>query len=192
MLSKVLIDIALKSEQEEDKENNDHNYVKLLTIHSAKGLEFENVFLVAFENGIFPSNGAMYSTIELEEERRLCYVAVTRAKKRLFLTNAKNRYVYGREQTQAVSMFFKEMNKDVITSNKDKVVEVKSYPKPGYETKKIEPVKKEGLKAGDKVKHDKFGEGLVVSVDGILATIAFKVPFGVKKLMKDHPSIVKI
>ncbi len=193
-LSKILIDISLKSEFDEDEENND--YVTLQTIHSAKGLEYKIVYLVVFESGIFPNNSSMMSTHELEEERRLCYVAMTRAEKELYISNARSRFVYGRSQYQIISPFFKEIDKNVLSSN-TLILPEPSFPKPKAKVnedviKIVKEKPKADLKAGDKVMHESFGLGVVVSVDDIIATIAFKIPYGVKKLIKNHPTLKKV
>jgi DNA helicase II / ATP-dependent DNA helicase PcrA len=107
ILASFLERAALYSEMDEDRENRD--YVRLLTIHSAKGLEFGVVFLVGAEEGLFPGYRAMGSEADIEEERRLAYVAMTRAKKKLYITTARSRLVFGQTQSMAVSRFVREI-----------------------------------------------------------------------------------
>ena len=92
-LEDFLTEISLVSDMSEHKQN--ENVITLMTVHSAKGLEFENVFIIGLEEGVFPHSNAFYDEEDLEEERRLCYVALTRAKKRLWLVNAKKRLLFG-------------------------------------------------------------------------------------------------
>ena len=103
VLAAFLERAALYSEMDEDRENRD--YVRLLTIHSAKGLEFGTVFLVGAEEGLFPGYRAMDSETDIEEERRLAYVAMTRAKVKLYVTTARSRLVFGQTQCLADSRF---------------------------------------------------------------------------------------
>ncbi len=107
MLASFLERAALYSEMDEDRENRD--YVRLMTIHSAKGLEFGAVFLVGAEEGLFPGYRAMGSESDIEEERRLAYVAMTRAKQKLYITTARSRLVFGQTQSLAVSRFVREI-----------------------------------------------------------------------------------
>ncbi|MGA1846186.1 ATP-dependent helicase [Deferribacter abyssi] len=137
----------------------DGGSVKLMTIHSAKGLEFDTVFLVGLENGLFPLFSSMDEQRELEEERRLCYVGITRAKKRLIVTYADTRIVYGRRQEMEPSIFIDEM----------RIVK-------GLE---------EEFKDGKKVFHSKFGKGMIISIKGsgedAKADVFFE-KFGIKKM----------
>jgi len=103
---------ALYSEMDEDR--NDNDYVRLMTIHSAKGLEFRTVFLVGAEEGLFPGYRALASDQDLEEERRLAYVAITRARERLFITTARNRLIFGQTQTMPVSRFICDIPAEYI------------------------------------------------------------------------------
>ncbi|SFP56632.1 DNA helicase-2 / ATP-dependent DNA helicase PcrA [Oscillibacter sp. PC13] len=106
-LSGFLNEIALYTDL--DSVEADDNCVTMMTIHSAKGLEFPNVYVVGMEEGIFPGNSAQYDEEELEEERRLCYVAMTRAKEKLTLTNARQRMLYGRTSANRASRFLEEI-----------------------------------------------------------------------------------
>ena len=160
--------------------------VTLMTVHSAKGLEFKYVFVIGMEEGIFPHNNSFSSNIDLEEERRLCYVAVTRAKEKLYLISAKRRMLYGMDSMNPISRFINEIDdnhKDVLDSefsiNKTKKIEKSVDTSIEYSV-------------GEKVCHDEFGEGIIVSVEKSILTIAFPHPYGIKMIMKGHKSIKKV
>ena len=114
-LEDFLLEISLISDVEEYKD--DPNRISLMTVHSVKGLEFDHVFVVGMEEGIFPHINSLMDNSELEEERRLCYVAITRAKDDLHLVNARRRTLFGKEQINPVSRFLGEINKDLIETN---------------------------------------------------------------------------
>ncbi len=186
-LEDFLTEISLVSDVTEHKDETD--VVTLMTVHSAKGLEFENVFLIGMEEGIFPHNNSFDSSEALEEERRLCYVAITRAKKRLWIVNANHRLIYGMDNYNKPSRFIDEINKEYINVEEAERKTIKSSM-----FKKIEKNVDETVdyQAGDKVMHDVFGEGVIISIDGSVVSIAFAHPHGVKKLLKGHKSIKKI
>lgn len=156
--------------------------VRLMTIHSAKGLEFGHVFLTGLENGLFPLHGSLDEPAELEEERRLCYVGVTRAKQDLHMTYAATRMVYGNRMPQRRSTFLDEMGIAGIKSNQK--------PKPNFHSashtpSKASSVEVNGIKSGSKVIHERFGEGMVVAVSGSGDTANADVFFkagGLKKI----------
>ena len=178
-LEDFLMEISLVSDIEEHKNNND--VVTLMTIHSAKGLEFDYVFLIGLEEGLFPHSNCMDNPEEIEEERRLCYVAVTRARKGLTLVNAKQRMLYGNTNVNAPSRFIAEISDDYL--DKDEVKTVK------FNKKSMIDDSAEYC-AGDKVVHDIYGKGIIISVGSVL-TIAFGHQYGIKKIMKGHKSIRK-
>ena len=186
-LEDFLTEISLVSDVTEHKDEKD--VVTLMTVHSAKGLEFENVFLIGMEEGIFPHNNSFESSEAIEEERRLCYVAITRAKKRLWLVNANHRLIYGMDNFNKPSRFIEEINKDYINEEKTERKTVKSNS-----FQKIQKAVDETVdyQAGDKIMHDVFGEGVIISIEGSVVTIAFAHPHGIKKLLKGHKSIKKI
>ena len=111
-LGDFLEEISLIADMQQHKEDGDE--ITLMTIHSAKGLEFKVVFLVGMEEGIFPHINSLMESDGLEEERRLCYVGITRAKERLYLTNAKRRMLYGKETMNHPSRFIDEIQDDLI------------------------------------------------------------------------------
>ena len=179
-LEEFLLEISLVSDMEEHKNNND--VVTLMTIHSAKGLEFDHVFIIGLEEGLFPHSNCLDSPDEIEEERRLCYVAVTRAKKTLTLVNARRRMLYGNTNSNPPSRFISEISDEYL--DKDVKEEVK-FNKEEMIDKTAE------YSVGDHVIHDIYGEGVVVAIGSVLS-IAFSHPYGIKKIMKGHKSIRKV
>ena len=185
-LSEFLDEISLVSDVEEHKNQTD--VVTLMTVHSAKGLEFDYVYIIGLEEGIFPHSMSLYDSNETEEERRLCYVAITRAKKFLTLLNAKRRLLYGQDSFNPPSRFIEEINdeyldKDIIKNNDSRLSKI-------FKSSNINSYEK--YKPGEKVKHDKYGEGVIIGVDTSILTIAFPHPHGIVKIMKGHKSIKKI
>lgn len=183
-LNEYLENISLVSATDDLEESND--YVKLMTIHNSKGLEFPIVFIVGFENEIFPGNKALNDDNELEEERRLCYVAITRAEKKLYLSYSHLRFIYGVDKLMTKSIFLKEIptklyeekfnktqgfNVSSLYSEKytekeekfsfKKKIEIDSKNMIPSSTSKSEIISKLGFKVGDRVKHKKFGLGVV-------------------------------
>lgn len=183
-LEEFLLEISLVADMNEHK--NDVDVVTLMTVHSAKGLEFDYVFIVGLEEGIFPHNNSLMSDSEIEEERRLCYVAITRAKIKLWLVNAMRRTLYGIDNANPPSRFINEISdKYLIKETKEKNVEIKSKFK-------VQIDENAEYKFGDKVKHDQFGIGVVVGIDKSILKVAFPAPFGIKTLIKGHKSIQKL
>ena len=185
-LEDFLDELSLVSDVSEQK-NETEEKVTLMTMHAVKGLEFDYVFVIGMEEGLFPHSNSMESSDELEEERRLCYVAITRAKKKLYIVNARSRMLYGRVSSNIPSRFISEMGEDVLDEIKKDTSNLTN--------KKIDKEKMfnedNDLHPGDFVKHDKYGAGVVINIDGSIATISF-THSGVKKLMKNHKSIKKV
>ena len=167
--------------------NDNDETVTLMTLHSAKGLEFKVVFIIGMEEGLFPHMRSFESSSELEEERRLCYVGITRAKTKLYLLSAKQRTIYGNTSSTIESRFVKEIDPELI--NKTVTTEEKKTS-----TKIVGNMYKEEIdeiKDGDKIVHTLFGEGVVISVKGGIATIAFKHSIGVKQIAANHKYLSK-
>lgn len=184
-LNQLLENLALRTDNDNVE---DDNAVRLSTYHQVKGLEFKNVFMVAMEEGVFPSQN-IETNEDLEEERRICYVGITRAKNRLYVTSAKSRFMYGQQNYAAPSRFIKEME----FTNKFKKKEAPTFTTTKTVEKKVEePSVNNEFKLGDKLNHKVFGDGLIVQIDGDIISVAFAMPYGIKKLMKNHPSIRKI
>lgn len=174
-----------------DMDNKDPNSdrIKLMTYHQAKGLEFKVVFMIALEEGIFP-NANVIDEGEIEEERRICYVGITRAKERLYLTYSQNRFLFGHKEMHQISRFIREMGFENL--ERDGIIKnTISLAKQAPEPVKAEPIVND-LAVGDNIEHTSYGVGRVVEIKGKIATVAFPLPTGIKKLMKDHPSIKKV
>lgn len=231
-LAEFLEQVALVADV--DNHQPDEDAVVFMTLHSAKGLEFPIVFMPGMEDGLFPGHRALDTMDGMEEERRLCYVGITRAKEQLFLTSAVSRMIYGRTEYTRESTFLKELDKDLFDEESDGLG-FRSYQERAYDTGSGLPVSnngrlpgttgmgkqhrsadgtasrpqygmskrpfdqlkyikqntetiknaaassKTGLKNGDRVSHPKFGEGMIITVKGDIATIAFDKA-GMKKL----------
>ena len=180
-LEDFLNEISLVSDIEEAKDNKD--VVTMMTVHAAKGLEFDYVFLIGMEENLFPHSRSIESNDELEEERRLCYVAVTRAKKKLYITSCNTRMLYGLDNHNPKSRFINEISDDYLDDIKITGNSKKS---------RITIDDSINYSLGEKVKHSEFGLGVIVGIDKSILTIAFKHPYGIKKIMKGHSSIAKI
>lgn len=186
-LEDFLLEISLISDVEEYKD--DPNRISLMTVHSVKGLEFDHVFVVGMEEGIFPHMNSLMETSELEEERRLCYVAITRAKDDLHLINARRRTLFGKEQINPVSRFIGEISQDLMETN---VKEEQSAKEEKIEVEEMFRQEEVDYQVGDYVYHETFGTGRVVEVTNTLVSVAFKHPHGIKKLMKNHKKLSKV
>lgn len=182
-LQTFLENIALVSDR--GQYNNDGDEVSIMTLHSAKGLEFNVVFLLGMEEGLFPHNRSFDSLSDLEEERRLCYVGITRAKEKLYLLSARQRTIFGKTSGTIESRFIKEINDDLI----NKISTVKER-----EEKRIVGNmynSSSEIKTGDNVIHTVFGQGVVVNISGGIATIAFKNGIGIKSIAANHKYLTK-
>ena len=182
-LEDFLNEVSLVSDVN-DQKNDNLPKVTLMTIHAVKGLEYKYVFVIGMEENIFPHVNSCEEDGGIEEERRLCYVAITRAKEKLYLVNALRRMLYGKTSVNMPSRFINEIDKDLIDAPEKKMVNMKFNKKEAFNDDN-------GLKTGDNVIHDIYGPGVVVNVDKSIATIAFKGQ-GIKKLMKNHKSIKKV
>ncbi len=182
-LEDFLNEVSLVSDVNDQKNDNSPK-VTLMTIHAVKGLEYKYVFVIGMEENIFPHVNSCEEDGGIEEERRLCYVAITRAKEKLYLVNALRRMLYGKTSVNMPSRFINEIDKDLIDAPEKKMVNMKFNKKEAFNDDNR-------LKTGDNVIHDIYGPGVVVNVDKSIATIAFKGQ-GIKKLMKNHKSIKKV
>ena len=184
-LEEFLIEISLISDVKEASDCDE--VVTLMTMHAVKGLEFDVVFITGLEEGLFPHSNSMFDESELEEERRLFYVAITRAKKVLYLTNARSRMLFGQIKSNLPSRFIEEINQEDIEKlfeeNKS-TKEIKINKKDNFNDNDLE------LKVGDHVNHNAYGDGIVVSLEKSVATIAFKV--GIKKILTTYKGLKKI
>lgn len=190
-LQNFLNSIALSSDEEGDEKD---DKVMLLTVHAAKGLEFDIVFLTGLEEGLFPlvkMNDIEDAIKELEEERRLCYVAITRAKKHLILTFANNRRIYGRLHSRLRSTFIEEIPERILLPVYTPISNNLMYN--DIKTTNLEVKNINHLSVGDKIEHNKFGIGKIVSIskDMSEAIIDFE-NFGQKRLLLSYANLRKI
>ena len=198
-LAEFMERIALLAEV--DNHDSDENAVVMMTMHSAKGLEFPFVFMPGMEDGLFPGWRAFDREDGLEEERRLCYVGITRARERLWLTGAQQRTLYGKTDYTRESQFLRELDKKLIEGDgiyeekkTDKTMGVfkdgitsetpfRPFDQLKYARQQINKnvqASSDTFAAGDRVSHPKFGEGDVLSCDGKIIEVSFAS--GVKKL----------
>lgn len=193
-LEQLLDELSLKVDTDYEP---DEDSVRMMTYHQAKGLEFDNVFMMAMEESVFPSWSSLINDYEIEEERRICYVGMTRARKRLYLTCAESRMQYGETRHNKLSRFINEVNVKYINNLAKKIedrptkkVEVRSFNQKqtlGQTIGKNKTV----YNIGDKINHISFGDGTIVSKENDVITVAFN-GVGIKKLLATHPSIRKI
>ena len=224
LLQSFLERIALLSDIDNRDESEDA--VVMMTLHSSKGLEFPVVFMPGMENGLFPGSASMDNPSKMEEERRLCYVGITRAMRKLYLTGAQTRMLYGRTDFTIESEFMREMDTDLLDG--DPTVAERSAnaggiygdggilgmrefkgryegSADGYDASFSKPfdalkfakkqaskgISNEGFEAGDRIRHPKFGEGLLIDQDAKTLTIAFD-SVGIKKLGKGFVKLTKV
>ena len=185
-LEDYLAEVMLKSDTDNIQEDGS---VTLATVHAVKGLEFKVVFVVGLEEGIFPLARSNNSESELEEERRLMYVAITRAENKIFLIHAAKRFMYGKSTYQKESRFLAELG--IVDKAKPK----KRTPaaKNSFFVEDKEETFDSGYKEGDKVFHSRFGIGKIVNIsdDGLVADIDFE-DVGTKSLMLNLASLEKV
>ena len=183
-LDDFLETISLVSDSTEYKDDNE--LVTLMTIHAAKGLEFRVVFIIGMEEGILPHANSLIKSDELEEERRLCYVAITRAKEKLFISNSERRMLYGRVDSHLPSRFIGEINDSLLSKNSEGVkIFHKEVPRVTASSEMQE------FSNGEIVLHSLFGKGVVVNVDERFVTIAFDKRYGIKKVLKSFKGLQK-
>ena len=209
-LTIFLNDLALLSDVDSYEE--EASEVTLMTLHAAKGLEFPVVFLVGMEEGVFPLSRAMMEEAELEEERRLAYVGITRAEEVLYLTNALSRTLYGKTQYNRPSRFVSEIESELLQGKGNGAPGEKKAPAATFAPKVFKPQYKQPVttgvpgkketsaagvtwKVGDKVEHKKWGQGTVVRVGGSQKDLELDVAFpsqGIKRLLAAFAPITKV
>ncbi|WP_101845829.1 DNA helicase PcrA [Halobacillus sp. Marseille-P3879] len=208
-----LTDLALIADIDSmNDEPGSDDTVTLMTLHSAKGLEFPVVFLIGMEENVFPHTRSLMDDDEMEEERRLAYVGITRAERELYLTHAKMRTLYGRTNMNPVSRFIHEIPEDCLEGRAEKEslpffnqkretsMNAPTQPAPKKRAAKKEKTTSGGEKVswqpGDKAAHKKWGEGTVVKVQGegedMELDIAFPAPTGIKRLIARFAPIKKV
>lgn len=201
-----LTDLALVADIDKlDEDGNKNDAVVLMTLHSAKGLEFPVVFLLGLEEGVFPHSRSLMEEAEMEEERRLMYVGVTRAEEELYMTNAQMRTLYGRTTMNQPSRFIREIPEELLDGGQPKKKATSSPFASSSRQATRSPVSRPmttttggdtiGWRVGDKAEHGKWGVGTVVSVKGegesTELDIAFPSPVGIKRLLAKFAPIKK-
>ncbi len=204
-LENFLAQISLATDMDNWEDN--QNFVSLLTMHATKGLEFPVVFMTGLEEKIFPHSRSLLDETEMEEERRLCYVAMTRAEKLLYMTRAKSRNIYGNYQSMQESRFIKEIPETYLDAHCIDFAPIRSR----YEYKNLDKTNHlftgrakpnyqgntnvQLINIGDKVQHAKFGVGVVVQVQGKGDDIQLNIAFpgqGIKVLMQKYAPLKKV
>lgn len=171
-LETFLTDVALVSDV--DSHNPQKDSVSLMTMHSAKGLEFEVVFIVGMEEGVFPHSRSFFEPEEMEEERRLCYVGMTRAKQQLYLIHASSRLLYGNSQHNLPSRFIADIPEEIIEENSSSHGHRQQQTAQNQDESFFDDMNQSlDLNIGDKVVHPVFGEGEVLKIDETEAEIVF-------------------
>lgn len=209
-LSGFLEEVALYTEADRDDGSGDK--VTLMTVHSAKGLEYDNIFVIGLEDGIFPSSRSFDSEEDLEEERRLAYVAITRAKKRLYLTSASQRMLFGQTQRNITSRFMKEIGSELVEKHDHAAAMKASLKDAGGVTAVHSATLQQQLArnrmhsggaskenavyaAGERVAHNIFGEGTIISVKKMANDAMLEIAFekvGTKKIMANFAKLRKL
>lgn len=193
-----------------DKYEPDQDTVMLMTVHSAKGLEFRNVFLVGMEQGVFPGNRSLSTPQDLEEERRLAYVALTRAKEKLTLTTVASRMLFGMTMRNPPSQFLEEIDKSLLEEKTSRRQSKRGIPAGNAESvqsisllqqqmaaskKRVYQAQPKEFHVGERVRHAVFGDGTVLSITKMANDAMLEVGFdqvGTKRLMASHPKIKKL
>jgi len=202
-----LTDLALIADIDRVEEEEDEEKITLMTLHSAKGLEYPIVFLIGLEENIFPHSRSMFDEEEMEEERRLAYVGITRAEEELYLTHAKMRTLFGRTNMNPVSRFINEIPEELVDGMEEANASMFGSPFKPSKEKNTAPKRKAGrIKTapdsgalswapGDKASHKKWGTGTVVKVEGegeaMELDIAFPAPVGIKRVLAQLAPITK-
>lgn len=202
-LAGFLESVTLSASVDDLDENEDA--AVLMTIHSAKGLEFPVVFIAGMEERLFPGTRSISDPESLDEERRLCYVAMTRAKEKLYITKTEQRFLYGKTESSVASRFWNEIPEEYIEDKSPKKKKAFEYvferpKKTGFWNSNSQPKKKQtssgsGIAVGDRVRHKIFGEGTVIKSEGNKSATVLKISFdsaGTKTLLAEYAKLEKI
>tara|TARA_B100000073_G_scaffold48917_1_gene36101 strand:+ start:4322 stop:6496 length:2175 start_codon:yes stop_codon:yes gene_type:complete len=185
--------ISLDSGERQASEYDDA--AQLMTMHSAKGLEFKLVLITGLEESLFPHGRSLESSAQLEEERRLCYVAITRAMEKLYITYAESRRLHGNDTFNPPSRFIKEVPKELIDEIRPRAQTNIPYNRKDFKETKLEFEQEIGVALGQKVKHKRFGEGIVLNYEGSGESARVQVNFdksGTKWLVVTYANLEKL
>lgn len=169
--------------------------VQLMTLHSVKGLEFPLVFMVGMEEGLFPHQRSAEETGRMEEERRLCYVGITRAREQLIVCSAEVRRLYGNDNYNVVSRFVKEIPPELMQEIRPKAQFTRPVYQPRHSFSQQHMEREVGLSVGQRVSHAKFGSGIILNIEGQSAQARVQVNFennGSKWLMLEYANLQAI
>jgi DNA helicase-2/ATP-dependent DNA helicase PcrA len=189
LLSAFLEEVALASDVDNVDQNEDA--VHMMTLHSAKGLEFPVVFIVGLEEGILPHSRSLLSSGEMEEERRLMYVGLTRAKEKIYLLFTRQRTLFGSTQMNSPSRFLEDIPEKLMKKNSYREGEQKIFEKLLQQNTKTKIKTPHNFKGGERVSHEMFGDGLVISAIDDTIVVAFKKA-GIKRLSAEYANLKKI
>jgi DNA helicase-2/ATP-dependent DNA helicase PcrA len=185
--------ISLDSGDRQASESDDA--AQLMTLHSAKGLEFKLVLMTGLEESLFPHGRSMESTSQLEEERRLCYVGITRAMQKLYISYAESRRLHGSDTFNPPSRFIREIPKELINEIRPRAQTTIPYNKKSFKETKLEFEEEIGIALGQKVFHKTFGEGIVLNYEGSGDSARVQINFdkaGTKWLVMAYAKLEKI
>ncbi len=189
-LETFLTEVALVSDI--DSHDPDSQAVSMMTLHAAKGLEFEVVFMVGMEEGVFPHSRSLFEPDELEEERRLCYVGMTRAKQQLYLLHASSRLLYGNTQHNVPSRFIADIPEEYLNiANPLPTSGLGELTNQHNNDEFLDDIPQINLAAGDMVRHPSFGEGKVLEINGTEAKVQFRIS-GVRELNLQYAPLDKL
>jgi DNA helicase-2/ATP-dependent DNA helicase PcrA len=186
-------DDAILSDDKLQNQRQNAKGITLSTIHSVKGLEFDYVFVIGLEENIFPNGYRFSQESEIEEERRIAYVAFTRAKKRLYLLSTKTRLLYGERFTNKTSRFVLEFT-GANQIREDIETQVVGESKQGIIQSKPAPqlkISSGHYRVGDKIIHDQFGEGIIIAINKDVGQIFFDQTKNLSKILLTHPALRK-
>jgi len=185
--------ISLDSGDRQASESDDA--AQLMTLHSAKGLEFKLVLMTGLEESLFPHGRSMESTSQLEEERRLCYVGITRAMQKLYISYAESRRLHGSDTFNPPSRFIREIPKELINEIRPRAQTTIPYNRKSFKETKLEFEEEIGIALGQKVLHKTFGEGIVLNYEGSGEAARVQINFhraGTKWLVMAYAKLEKI
>lgn len=196
-LAEFLSEVSLIEERQvKAQTKKDKDRVTLMTLHSAKGLEFENVFIIGMEEGLFPHSRSYTDPEEMEEERRLAYVGITRAREKLFLTHAESRNFFGSRQNNLPSRFLEDIPEEIVNrmswnGDEEQDEECSEDFNQSDKSDHFDHINHFNLNKGDRVEHAEFGRGVILKVEENIVKVDFGPVEGVKQLALEYAGLNK-